>query len=468
MNNQYLPRRNIDVAKLVIVAIGFFISLAAFFPGFMSNDSLVQYSESKTLIFKDWHPPIMSWLWSILNLPFDGPEGLLIFNLLLLWGSLYIWHEHFSDKKYAWLILLIGFFPWVINFSGVLWKDVGMAFALLLISSIGMSKVSTGRFFSLLVVLFYAINLRYNAIFPAIPLLLLITANWFPRHSAIKLVILPAGILIFTVIVGGWFNSHVINSIKTKPSNYMLVDDLAHLSLTAKKSLIPGVALEDIQYCSTYEINHNKLVGRHFCLKNRESYIASNPLNAELKKIWVAEVIKHPIEYISFRLAAFSYLLRTPDDDPYYIWHHGIDENKMGIKQKKNGLTILVDKLVHGTAQAAPFIFKPYWWLWFSSLLLLTTFVTKQNASTRTIQALLVSSLLYILSYIPSTPMADFRYIYWSVISTTLAGILLIVDRPELRVSSTKRKVFLGFIAIFISAFIFSFGKITASMLMGT
>lgn len=460
MNNQCLPRTNIDVIKLVIVAIGFFISLAAFFPGFMSADSLAQYSSSKTLIFNDWHPPIMSWLWSIFNLLFDGPEGLLIFNLLLFWAALYIWHEHFRDRKYAWLILLIGFLPWIINFSGVLWKDVGMAFSLLLLSGIGISKVSPGRIFSLLVVLFYAINLRYNALFSALPLLILITANWFPRLSTIKLLMLPAGALILTVIGGGFFNNYVLDSIKTKPSNYMLVDDLAYLSLTAKKSLIPGVAFEDIQNCSTYEIGDNELVGKVFCLQNHESYITSKPLNTELKTIWTTEVIKQPFEYIGYRLAAFSYLLRSPDDEPYYIWHPGIDKNQMGITQKKNGLTVLVDKLVHGTAQALPFIFKPYWWLWISSLLLLTTFATKQNASTRTIQALLVSSLLYILSYIPITPMADFRYIYWSVIATTLAGILLIIDRPTLIISSTKRKGFLGFIAISTSAFIFFFGRI--------
>ena len=460
MNHQCLPRTNIDVTKLVIVAIGFLVSLATFFPGFMSPDSLAQYRDSKTLIFNDWHPPIMSWLWSIFNLIFDGPEGLLIFNLLLLWAALYIWHEHFRDRKYAWLILLIGFLPWVINFSGVLWKDVGMAFSLLLLSAIGISKVSPGRIFSLLVVLFYAINLRYNALFSVLPLLILITANWFPRLSTTKLLILPSCVLILTIIGGGLFNNYAIDTIKTKPSNYMLVDDLSYLSLTAKKSLLPGIEFEDIQNCSAYEVDENKLVGKVFCLRSHESFINHNPLNADLKNIWATEVFKQPLEYIGYRLAAFSYLLRTPDDDPHYIWNPGIIPNQMGITQKKNGLTVSVEKLVRGTAQALPFLFKPYWWLWISSILLLITFATNQNASTRTIQALLVSSLLYILSYIPITPMADFRYIYWSVIATTLAGILLIVDRPTLRTSSTKRKGFLGLTAISISLFIFVFGKI--------
>jgi hypothetical protein len=252
----------------------------------------------------------------------------------------------------------------------------------------------------------------------------------------------------------------VLNATKTKPSNYMLVDDLAYLSLTAKKSFIPGISFEDIQSCSIEEKGGNKLVGKITCLSKRESYIASNPLNAELKSIWAAEVIKQPFEYIGYRLAAFSYLLRSPDDEPYYIWHPGIIKNQMEIKQKKNGLTVLVDNLVHGAARVFPFVFKPYWWLWFSSLLLLTTFVTERNASTRTIQALLVSSLLYILSYIPTTPMADFRYIYWSVIATTLAGVLFIIDRPTLRIFSTKMKGFLGFVAISFSAFIFYFGRI--------
>ncbi len=39
----------------------------AFYPGFMSHDSIVQFGMSKSLNFNDWHPPIMAWVWSVVG-----------------------------------------------------------------------------------------------------------------------------------------------------------------------------------------------------------------------------------------------------------------------------------------------------------------------------------------------------------------------------------------------------------------
>ncbi len=43
--------------------------------------------------------------------------------------------------------------------------------------------------------------------------------------------------------------------------------------------------------------------------------------------------------------------------------------------------------------------------------------------SLKLIRVLLSSAILYMLSYIPLTPMADFRYIYWSSMAISLAAI---------------------------------------------
>lgn len=410
-----------------IPLIGFLISWIAFYPGFMSYDSLMQYDMSKTLIFNDSNPPIMAWVWSILNIFFIGPEGLLFFHLLLLWFGLYFFYRYNkkNNDKYPWLIFIVGFLPWVINFSGVLWKDVGMAYSFLLFIALSLGSFNLLRFCFALIILFYTINVRYNSIFAAIPVLYFIFRYWFQGISRIKTIALVFAMVFFSLGLGNIFNYKFLNSEKFHPQNYMMVDDLFYFSLKNKTSLIPGILFQDIQKCSTYEIGQNMLVGRMFCLSDKNSISTNKLLHTDLKSIWLTQVLHQPIDYIRYRLASFLYLLRSPNVEPYYIWHSGIDKNPIGLKQERNRITIFIEWLVYKTAQIFPFLFKPYFWLCFSTILLIVTNFNKKNENNWISQMLLTSSIFYILGYFPSTPMADFRYIYWSVIASSLATVLV-------------------------------------------
>jgi hypothetical protein len=112
--------------------LGFIFFAVAFYPGFMSSDSLQQYEQSHTLQFRDALPPVMAWLWSKLNIIWHGPQSLLLLHLGVLWTGLYIWRRNSGDSKWAIGFILLGAMPWIANFEGVLWKDMGMAFSLLL------------------------------------------------------------------------------------------------------------------------------------------------------------------------------------------------------------------------------------------------------------------------------------------------------------------------------------------------
>ncbi|HEX9174200.1 MAG TPA: hypothetical protein VF861_16240, partial [Telluria sp.] len=96
-------RSRLLVAAITVVA-GFVLSRMAFFPGFMSPDSFMQFEQSRTLRFTDWHPPLMSALWSVLNRVAHGPEGMLDFQLALLWLGLALWCWHYRGRPLAWLI----------------------------------------------------------------------------------------------------------------------------------------------------------------------------------------------------------------------------------------------------------------------------------------------------------------------------------------------------------------------------
>lgn len=460
------PNINLSLRKkecfvFLMIITGLTLGWIAFYPGFMSLDSRVQYEMSQSLQFTDWHPPVMSWVWSKLNFIFPGPSGMLAFHLVLLWAAIYVWWENFKNFRLAWLFLLIPFLPWVLNFQGVLWKDVGMAFSLLLLSGLAMRRPSFGNLVLALALVFYALNVRFNAIFAVLPIVALLSYCWLDKPTLGKVSACMLLTLLFAFAAGSFLSYSVLKSEKTKPSNFMMIDDLVYLSVKNNESFIPGMRLDELQSCAKENLGGSTLVARIACLLPLHKENQVPLLDADLTHIWMTTITKHPIQYLQFRLAAFSYLLRSPNDPPYYIWHPGIDKNSQGLEQIPNSLTKSSEKFVNKTAEKFPFLFKPYWWVILTLCLFFATFTLESSKTVRTAQALLISSALYILGYLPTTPMADFRYVYWSVIATTLAYLILMIERPRLqqKMSYTKKCVIMTLI-IFSAVIVYHFHKI--------
>lgn len=432
MENKQSRRASLVLAAL-IVAAGFVLSARTFHPGFMSADSLMQYDQSLTLRLTDWHPPLMSALWSQLNFFAAGPEGMLYFQLALLWTGLAVWYWQYRAHRLAWLLPLIGLAPWILNFAGVLWKDIGMAYALLLLTGIAAGPVNGVRFATALVLFFYAVNLRHNAIAAAIPVLVLVMARWRPGLSPLRLAGAAIAALAVTLALGSAINYRLLEAERTKPLNFIMIDDLSYLSLKEQRSLLPGVKMEHIQACALRTISETRMLARDVCL---QSYVEPGVLlSADLKPHWLSAIARNKLDYLEFRLNAFGFLLRSPEEEPFYYWHDGLVANKYGLKVQPGEVSAQVEKAVEGSAAALAFLFKPYWWLSVATVLLAGSVLVRPSRTVRTVQALLVSAVLYTLGYLPVTPLADLRYVYWSVLATTLAGLLLVVDRPVLRAS---------------------------------
>lgn len=413
---------------LLLAVAGFAACWVAFFPGFMSYDSLVQYAMSRSFEFDDWYPPLMSWVWGGLNPLFPGPSGMLALQLGLLWAALFAWWAAWRAHRGAWLLLAIGVLPWVVNFAGVLWKDVLMAGVLLLATRFALTAATPVRAALALALMFCAINLRYNAVLAAAPVLWCLVRAARPSLGRS----LAAGVTVLTLaayLAGGSLISYqLLGAKRSLPSNYMLLDDLVHLSLVEGRSVVPGVDMRQVQDCAARELGQTQLVGKYFCLRETPAGRAAAESPA-LRAAWQAQVLQHPWDWLRFRLAAFAYLLRSPQQDPYYIWHPGVDENAQGVHFQPNAATTAAQQWVQATAGAVPVLFKPYAWLALDLALLLVLTLAPASRTVQAARMLLASSALYVMGYLPVTPMADFRYVYWSVLASTVALTLLAIDR---------------------------------------
>src|ERR1044071_6430122 len=80
----------------VVCFIAFLVNVIAYYPGFLTSDSLDQYQQAIAAEYGDWHPPAFTMLWRFLNAIYRGPFLLLLLQLGALWESAYILMKAFQ------------------------------------------------------------------------------------------------------------------------------------------------------------------------------------------------------------------------------------------------------------------------------------------------------------------------------------------------------------------------------------
>ena len=114
------------------VAILFGGSLALFWPGYVSYDSLAQYRQALSGRYDDWHPPAMAHLWALFGA--HGPAPMLVLQMLCYWGgfgALAVTLTAQGRRLAALAILGLACWPALLGWQAVVLKDLQMLAALL-------------------------------------------------------------------------------------------------------------------------------------------------------------------------------------------------------------------------------------------------------------------------------------------------------------------------------------------------
>ena len=174
-------RRALLVAASLALA-----SLALFWPGYAMYDTVAQYGQVLSGHYADWHPPVMARLWAVLAwlLPGRGAAPMLVVPMALYWFGLGLLAGAAGGRTGA-AVLAVGVLPPFLGWQGVVLKDAQLVGALL--GATGLvawwrlrgrrMPVAAGAAAALL--LGYAVLVRANAVFAAVPLVLML-ARW-PR-----------------------------------------------------------------------------------------------------------------------------------------------------------------------------------------------------------------------------------------------------------------------------------------------
>jgi hypothetical protein len=414
---------------LIIVGFNITIAVYLFFPGFMSQDSISQYEQSLYMSFNNWHPISMSLLWAFLNKINSGTSLMLLIQIIMLNVALFLWIKNNYSGKFSYLIYLVAYLPWIMNFEGVIWKDVQFAYTALLFiiyADLYRKHHKIMHLVLMCLTLFYALNLRYNAIFAIIPIMIFFYV--FVSKMKFELLVRSQIIILILAFVSPYAINSVFSAKIGNPVAYFFYDDLTYISIKNNQSFVPNHNLESVKNCAQFEIGQQKLVGKITCYAQKENLSEFEISNKIVNVAAIDKIITHLDDYFEYRLKTYRYFIRYGDYEPYYIWHPGILPNDFGLVYINNEIRDNFRKYIQRSAELSPYLFKP--WIWqLIGLLLISWFLYFSKPQYKIFNFMIIAGVVYNFSYFFFTPLADFRYVYFQVLTSSIIIATLFANR---------------------------------------
>ncbi len=413
------PRGAIAVAVLLSVLL-MAATLWLFTPGLVTYDSVLQFQEAETARFNTTHPPLMAAVWRVLLTVAPGSLGMLILNLTLYWASfaaLAAYCLRATGRRWSMLALFGGLWPLLLSFAGVIWKDVTLAAAFGLASTLILLAGQEMRS-----------GLRFWLAWACSAMLLLFGAairhNGFP--AAIVLAIPLARLLSTTTVRWGAFAGMALLAFAAVP--------LTSLALGARDSRplenLIGWDLTGMAYFSGQ--------GSHelACYSPRQFDSCSIPRFAgpvKARAEWLSAIEQHPLAYIRHRALVFSMLLRLGCRECHpYIWEDGEGQLAPGLSYRPNPLRPILGDVVIVIGKT-PFG-RPYFWLAAAIGLTLMLWRKRGETDCAALSLIALSGCAYTFGYFIAAVTDEFRYIYWLIYAVVLVvGACLFGKKASIR-----------------------------------
>ncbi|MFA5495984.1 MAG: hypothetical protein WC247_14535 [Porticoccaceae bacterium] len=442
-----MPAKNLSLSRfgrapawlLALIAAQLVVGVGLGLPGHLSTDSIIQLYEGRTLHFISFNPPLMSLVLGALERLGSAPAGFVLISALLLaggsWLALAGTARSGMEAAQKWRrILAAGLIlnPVLLVYTGIVWKDVLLAHAVLLAFMLPdtlRSAHGPGRAAGtmlLLLLLAVIIGVRQQGILFAIPLA--VCAAWrccnglWPRLVAI--LVLVAIPLATNKLATDFAYQHGLNELP--PGGEVGLKILMHYDLVGMLSrgaqgagMEAGILAEmqaEIPKYSSYRVD---------TLDGVAVLYWSQPL-ARTITMWLGEIKASPRSYAEHRLAVFSRVLGiggVRDCLPYYRGVGGPVKHDL-VSVELTALLGLTSgagswsRAIKGFAKVATH--TPLFWHWCYLLAaagLLLVFVRRRDWLPAT---LLGCTMAYMASYAVIGIACDFRYGYVLTVATSV------------------------------------------------
>jgi hypothetical protein len=459
------------------------VALSAAFPGTYTFDSVVQLAQVFSGRYLDWHPPAMAAWWSILYRATGTPSSLLVFHHLLLAGALVALAGFLVREGVRWTALLLGLvplFPAVVNFSGVMWKDVGCAFALALAAALAPwcrgRGAGAAAAIGVALACAYAAMVRVNGIPAVAPIAYLAIASATRRAPGaalprVRVAMLAVAFTLACAALGQVVTYRVLHAERQHIEAYVQLHDLAAIWSRTGDDRIPAFAKVDpgpggARVRAMYERSTDEGAGRFLFYPDDGRPAPLRLVRSEeearaLTSAWLAAIATHPGAWASHRARMMAKLLRLGERAPEYAFEPPQDSRDVapggtsdvelqlrevivhdhgptGLEGRlrevlvrdhaaapawRDGARRIVRWLVEDLPPTALFLGWP--WVLAAVVIAATSGFAARAAPLLASWsgAVALSGALSAASYFPISHAPDFRYLYWLVLSVLLAAI---------------------------------------------
>lgn len=433
-------RRLADWGGYVLCAAGFVLTLVAFYPGLMSADSIDQWQQGHAWSFYDVHPPMMSALWGLFDMVVPGPALMLVFHNLLFWGGVLLFWRAARVKAGALGLALVavGFMPQAWALLSTIWKDVGLGSCFLLASALIYVAAGKGSRAALLAscpLIFYGYGARLNAAPAVLPLAFwsgFVACRVFPklqsRARGRKVVPVICGLVYFATLTVAVtvVTKALVKGNTLYPYQQVLLFDLAAISKETGQSQFP-------EYISRAENFSMDEVSRAYYPATINTLIYGEPpllkITADagnvaaLRARWCEVVSANKVAYLRHRWAAFAWLIGfdTQDVAQAFFPATGLN-NPPQFRRPLNSLTRSLTSYFFFFSRSI--FFRGFFWILLSAGLVYLSLRLKLDGDLTAVFVLSASGLLYALGYFFYSPSAEFRYLWWTMLASSVSSIL--------------------------------------------
>lgn len=439
----------------LLCVLCFGLTIWAFYPGFMSPDSIGNLTDGRNGVFSDINSPLMSYLWGIFDRIVAGPALMLILQTAVFWsGCAVFWHM--THKKSFWLglcLILFALMPQILSQLPVIWKDVGLGAALFFASALIYSADKTKSKIALFaspVFLFYGYAARLNAL-PAILPLALWSGFIFCRVFEIKgKKFLPifVGVLYFVALslTVYFVNWNLTDGKTVYPFQQVYLYDLAAISKERDEAMFPEYVLKGENFSmETLKSRYRERSVSDLIFENVPSQgdLPVLRLSSDAEQItalrgkWFETVSENPSAYLKHRGRVFAQLTGFSRSVTRPFWDLGFSGNPTEFRREENFGARALMKYFSLFQRPFPqtFFFRAFLWLLLCAYFLYRAIKNKLEGDWEIVFVLSTSCLLFTFAYFPTTPSTEFRYLFWSAISSAIVIVwgtyLLIGEKQE-------------------------------------
>lgn len=438
---------------LFIVGWGCYLFL--FFPGFMTIDTVHQLLEGRSGEIGDWHAPVMTWVFGALDRLYPGPGGMLVLQVSLIWGALWLFYRigaaGYAPRLGAVILVALMFYPAVLGINGAIWKDILMAgFAVLLAAAVmGALEKPTLKWRMTILALLAAmlvLLMRLNGIFLIFPLLVALSLAHLPSRGGFAM--LGAILVGAALSVGLAVTAMAVNDkVATRQLHSILSVAIFDVSGTVAKlpdsdrrdalfNQLPNPLIQGrnaARLAETYNARDWQAVFKgdapglndlqQFQTTFVAGYASLTPSERDaMMGAWISAIMAEPVAYLTHRVDVFGWVtgFQRYQWQPAILNPAGYPEDLQAIVTPFSQQTKLqagLEQLFFKVSNYAPY--KP-WFCLIAAVLLLAYLLAMRRDQIAAI-ALCVAVPAHMAGLFLFAPTPDFRYSHVIFILTGLA-----------------------------------------------